>query len=761
MKTNTKALLGLLIGTVALLYLFWGSTLFDARLNMFGFGGDGTKNYYTFLYYLKADNGTHFSGMNYPYGDHVVFTDNQPIVAFISKWWHNHVSPVYPGGLAVINGLMIWSVVPTVLLLFLLLRRSLLSVPVAAVAALAIAFLSPQHIRLGAHYALAYSFVIPLHWYLLVRMQESRRHRLSWTIALTAAACFTGLLHPYYLAMHALFLLSYAVVVFLYRRRSAGRLVLLTVAAALLPILLFKTWLSLTDIITDRPDTPNGFFGGRANVQGMLLPSMGSVHEWIQHYLVQLTSYSVETFVYIGLAGSLCILLTLVKFSKGIKNRKRKRLFTPTLPAPLQFTVGASILVLLFAFAIPLKFFSAAILDYLPLVKQFRAISRFAWIFYYIIAVYGAFYFYRLYRLWRMKGARVKAYALVAAIFLFWGFEAWDYYGRLTPNLRNQLGKDFISSETESFVDYLHTAGVSPADFQAIVPLPYYTAGSEKLEINHGLSVDRSMQASLHTGLPITAFMMSRTSLAQSMQQMQLLSSDLITKELLPHLPNRKPLLLVVVPDSLNPSEKRLMQKGQKLFSNASFSLYSLSLDSLAATEKPQAAAFFAQNKAQLHQQGSLYLTQDRKDYLLRDFTDQPEAEEGLYDAGGALVPRKGYQLLLDSLPHANDTTLYEVSLWVNLKNAQDAPSMACFVMKQDWEVMANQEVSAKTSSEIVGSWVRLSTQVPVKPGQKLEVRVNGRGATADHFMVKPASLDIYRYTPKGKLLKNNYLLQD
>ena len=73
----------ILISTIV--YLFFQPILYAPSDYFFGCGGDGVKNYFTALYYLKFDSGMHFSAMNYPYGEQIVFTDNQPIFSLILK----------------------------------------------------------------------------------------------------------------------------------------------------------------------------------------------------------------------------------------------------------------------------------------------------------------------------------------------------------------------------------------------------------------------------------------------------------------------------------------------------------------------------------------------------------------------------------------------------------------------------------------------------------------------------------------------------
>src|SRR5690554_4200294 len=62
--------------------------VFSPNEFLFSSGGDGLKNYFTYLYQVKYGSGIHFEGMNYPHGEHVVFTDNMPglvwLIQFVS-----------------------------------------------------------------------------------------------------------------------------------------------------------------------------------------------------------------------------------------------------------------------------------------------------------------------------------------------------------------------------------------------------------------------------------------------------------------------------------------------------------------------------------------------------------------------------------------------------------------------------------------------------------------------------------------------------
>ena len=49
--------------------------------------GDCGKNYFTFIYHTVYDHGIWFSGMNYPYGEHIIYADGQPAISTMLGWF--------------------------------------------------------------------------------------------------------------------------------------------------------------------------------------------------------------------------------------------------------------------------------------------------------------------------------------------------------------------------------------------------------------------------------------------------------------------------------------------------------------------------------------------------------------------------------------------------------------------------------------------------------------------------------------------------
>jgi hypothetical protein len=90
-KENKYGLLAILLAGI-ILFIFFGKVLTHPNSSMLSISGDGLKNYFSVLYYLQNDNGAHFTGMNYPFGEHISFADGMPGLLIPIKY----VATVFP-----------------------------------------------------------------------------------------------------------------------------------------------------------------------------------------------------------------------------------------------------------------------------------------------------------------------------------------------------------------------------------------------------------------------------------------------------------------------------------------------------------------------------------------------------------------------------------------------------------------------------------------------------------------------------------------
>jgi hypothetical protein len=85
MKKKSNWILLALFATSILLF-FYHKVIFAPDEYIFSSNGDGLKNYFTYYYHIVHDSSyLNFSGMNYPYGEHFLYTDCHPALTLLFK----------------------------------------------------------------------------------------------------------------------------------------------------------------------------------------------------------------------------------------------------------------------------------------------------------------------------------------------------------------------------------------------------------------------------------------------------------------------------------------------------------------------------------------------------------------------------------------------------------------------------------------------------------------------------------------------------
>jgi hypothetical protein len=242
---------------IAAVFLFYGDQFQLWETQLMGIGPDGAKNYYTLAYHIEHDASSWwFDGMNYPEGEHLSFTDNQPLVANVLRWF-NFVFPV-SANLHWLLPLILWgSYLIGALALSALISKTKIRPWFAALTSVGVVLLSPQLVRLSGHYSLAYGFVIPL-LFLLVFNAWKKTSINSW-LGVIALLFLVGFIHPYFSAMGSLFVFVFRLLEQLNSHQlKSVKAWVKTFAYSFGGILLFQIALTLSDPVTDRPTSPYG-----------------------------------------------------------------------------------------------------------------------------------------------------------------------------------------------------------------------------------------------------------------------------------------------------------------------------------------------------------------------------------------------------------------------------------------------------------------------------------------------------------------------
>jgi hypothetical protein len=598
----------ILVATMLTLLLARHYTLLQNPDNYYiGTGIDGFKNYYTPLYHVKYDtHWHHFDGMNYPYGEHVTFTDNQPILSNLIKLMGGADAPVK----GIFNVLMLFSLVLCAVFIYLIFRKLGVSMWFAILVSVGIAFLSPQWMRFDIHYALAYTFVVPMLLYLTLCLEEKPR----WWGAILLGILIIGLaqIHFYYFGI-AVFFLGFYTLATLFRvwfrkinsqqpinlsdiptvaeklKQSLWEVTLLLLKVGIPFVFLQFYWLKLDNSVLDRPSAPSGFLEYRAVWQNIFLSPNTFFQDFLNKILGDTLKWTeFESIVYVGAVAAIFFFYT---FLNEVMRRKMQ-LFPLTIDYPIFLKKAFFAAFCLFLLALGFPFLIPKLdflLRYTGPLQQFRGVGRFAWVWYYvlnIVAFYAIFQQFQAVRANNFKftlfkkipvsntWGRISTYFIVGLLIGLLCDEAY-FYQKKEYTLTTQ---EAFEKEIDNNKDWLKL--VDTSKFQAILPIPYYHVGSENWELNAiGATVQHTLLPSLLTGMPCMGEYMSRTSVTQSYQSNQFANEAINGYDILDHLPNQKPLLVIVDKEALSQSAQKYKQWTDGLtpfFENKTLQFYEL-----------------------------------------------------------------------------------------------------------------------------------------------------------------------------------------
>lgn len=549
----------LLTVTLAIYLIYFHPILFHLNSVLSGVTLDTLKNYYTYLYHT-TDNGSWltFQGMNYPFGEHLVYTDCQPLLC----WLFRPLPFTHPYLIGILHFLMFFSYIITPNILLRILKRAGIPQWPAALFALGIALLSPQFLKIQAgHHSLSYACIIPLSILLLQKtLQGKKRSDLAWLFAFNTLIYF---IHPYFgfslniFSFFAIFFCGSLSFRFIEMVPATGR----AIAASLLPLLIFKLFMLATDHKADRPVEPIGVNFMIENLHSLLSPDFGPLKDITEKWLTKKPGHF-EGHTYLGAA---VILSTLFLVLTLLLMRRKPAIERTTLSIFLSALV---LLMLAFGYHFDLM---EAMGKTSNTFNQFRATCRFAWFFYYALPVFVLPLFFRSFQLSRVfqfaAALGFSGLSLYEANFLFKHDEAayWHF--------DNFFREKFLTSEQKEIVSDIRSAHA-----QALVPLPIFHGGSEVYDrLGSNNSMTPAMLYSFHCRLPVLSVSLSRTSAHETEELIQSLNAYKKQRETSLLFSRRQDFLLLKTNDEMLPDEHRLLSKATPIHRYDSLALFSLS----------------------------------------------------------------------------------------------------------------------------------------------------------------------------------------
>lgn len=742
-------ILFVVLGTLAGVWSAWPDVMTAPNDVMMGSYGDAIKNYYTPSYYVKHDEGMRFTGMHYPYGEHVTYTDNQPLLSWIVSGV-NSIVPIEEYTVGIMNMLMLLGIVLCAVLVYTLQRRFGIGPWWAACTSILIALMNPQVQRIEAHFALAYAWVVPLVWLLLLNA-IARKRRLFWLIVLVLTITLLGFIHPYHLAIGSLFTMAAAGVIMLqsFLNKKLDLAAWLPVfVAGVLPIVVFKVFGSLTDPVADRMTDPFGFLFYHAKFETVFWPGYGPM----QDFWVLLTKIKVDKWegrAYVGIVGGVVLLFVVARLLYRILNRKWSSVFRLSNHSELNTSIFAATIMLLFACAFPFKIPELqGLVDYLGPLKQFRSLGRFAWIFYYVYTVFAAYFIWNILEQLLQKNLKNIAVGIGSAIVLIWAAEALVHLKIHAEKDRqhNALQQHDLTDEMESFLVE------NPNQFQAILPIPFFHIGSEKYFITgDGRTEAASMVLSEGSGLPLAATMLSRTSVSETAEMLSLTQiakwRDISYLEQI----NEKPLF--ILQEKLLPMrayEQRWINLADTLGENDVFRW--LRLDPQDLKNDIQHNKELVQNKIEKNESDSMY--------FYKSFDDESE-HTGYKGQAHQIIPEDYVLTINEAVDTAFAITgIWRASAWIYIDPELVSNPWLEYRGYDEWGNELYRITNRGRITDIDGDWGRAVIDFDADAAVRHAIVAAGPMRLLDELLIRPVDATIIQKGTTGFIRVNTIPFQ-
>lgn len=451
-------------------------------------GADGGKNIFTFLYEVLYGKGLWFNGMNYPYGEHIVYTDAQPLLSVPLSYLKNRVT------LETALTIMWWSIVLSYILAivycFKILIQFKVKPPLALCFAGLIILFSPQLFRISGHYALSYTCFLPMLFYWTIQYYSTNRWK--YPVFIFMMGCITTFLHPYFAAVSLVWVGCYSAGYLIYKRDSILKRffhVLPLLLSVCIVFLIFGIFMKITDPVTDRPATPFGILNNCSHIKEVISSVYSPFWNYIyKKHIFTHISLGGEGYTYVGLTVIIAVCLSFVKgFLNtmkliGVPHLKRYA----TLDAQCESIISEqgfqpiwlfiAFVALLFSMGVPFIWHLEWLLNYASPLKQFRTLGRFSWIFYYIITIYGSVVICNWYERYIRKGKQVIACLVLFSAIGLWTFEVSGYiiHSRKAVAVGRSNYDLFVSKNDVSWEQFLGEHHYQKQDFQATLVLPFF-----------------------------------------------------------------------------------------------------------------------------------------------------------------------------------------------------------------------------------------------------------------------------------------------
>jgi len=775
-KKLLSPFLFLILLSLGFVYVFYGKILLHPNSYLIYDGGDAIKNYFTYASQAHGNYHINSQWMNYPYGENFLFLDCQPVISFIINILSKPFPSIINYNIGIINFLIIFSFILSAIFIYLILDNYHVNRIYSAFSAFSITVLAPQIFRITGHLALSYSFFIPLTWYLFTKFLKSE-FKLKWSVLLFINNIFLYFVHAYLGMIAVSFLMVFFILDFIINdRRKYYNLIQCwyVFLQTILPLVLFWSFAILSDNHIGRTKNPYGFLEYTANFYSVFLPHHPPLKPIFER-LIGSFEQRWEGWAYIGIGSIITILLFLyINIRNYFRHGSYKIKWGSIKNENLFIALISGIVLLLFSVGLPFKLRMEFLLNWFPIIKNFRGVGRFAWVFYYTITICCVYYLNSIF-----EHKRKLIYLLLAFLlpmsYLYEGISYHQTTKQIITNSYNLFDRNQVTGNLSDGIPFC-----DQNKYQAILALPFYDIGSE----NYGkTATDKiykiSMILSYHSGIPIMGTYSTRTSIPESKNLIQLLSPDFYGKKIQSDIKSDKPFLVIYSKDDLSEYESNILGKCQVIYSNSEYSLLSISKELLFENSSRKEIENFEKIRNQLSKsKGFLTTNNDSNSIILYNSFENSPQKISFRGTGSYKGQMGNYNELADiDINKLKLEKEYLISFWMYNEGSnfgQDALNSMVFINLVD-EKNNSQWVSVTNpaySVVIDDSWSQVEMSFLIKTiPKKMTLYLKGddqlkKSFFIDDLLIREKGTDVYKVITESKgqiqeLLKNNHKIID
>ncbi len=733
-----------------LMFFFYHEVILDINSYVFAGGGDGIKNYYTYMYHAKHDQDFWlFSGMNYPFYENIVFTDAHPLLSYlIGKMG------LVTYGIGILNALMLISYPISSIFIFKILRYYKVNAIWAFLSGIAICFMAPQLFRMTGHLSLSYAFAIPLMWYLLIKITDEKK--IIWTVLMTLLLILFFFTHPYLGLIIAMFGLAYVLVFSIFNRKTFWYNSLRIAGPILLSIFLFQALVNATDTHEDRMKTPAGFYHYGANKNSILIAHHGPLNTLLntlkKNKIIKVNEAIWETRSYIGFSTVVFLGIGLVYYLRKRKEISLRVIFSS--PIGKLYLVGH--LILLFSFCIPFKYDAFHwIPEAITPLKQFRVLGRFTWVYFYVVTITAIVLLAQL----KNRATDKKRWQIIYGLgIIFMVFEFYPAHISVSEKIRehkNPFQMHHLSPNLRAVINW-----TNEHDYDAIIFLPFTHFSSENVFMLGSEQANRSaMILNYHTKVPLINTISSRTSVTESIMYQNLFAPSFIEKELTQVIGYDKKILLIKTNEDLDKNENRMVQAGVEVFRNDTYTVFDFSLEKWNSPNDFN-KVLTMQEKANTALRAGWY-SDTSNVFFIYDSFDELKEVNSMFGKGALAGKKSNYNIIKSDIPPL-EIGEYTCSFWYNIRI--DRPDQLAIVEQKFTDGSAKwvTEVDIRQTNFIVNDWafVELKFKVTEKVSET-KIILSGNNSqkwfVVDELLIRKShGAPLFK---KGKLENGEYLI--